>query len=82
MQVDRSAAEGVAEIMNGTGGHTPAATAPPTERAAPAGEVAAAQLNARLRKILDPSDPFGDIGHIDAWSTHTSNLLTQAASRV
>src|SRR5208337_285524 len=63
-------------------GHTPAATAPPTERAAPAGEVAAAQLDARLRKILDPSDPFGDIGHIDAWSTHTSNLLTQAASRV
>ena len=42
----------------------------------------AAQLDARLRKILDPSDPFGDIGHIDAWSTHTSNLLTQAASRV
>ena len=33
MQVDRSAAEGVAEIMNGAGGHTPAATAPPTERA-------------------------------------------------
>ena len=47
MQVDRSAAEGVAEIMNGAGGHTPAATAPPTERAAPAGEVAAAQLDAR-----------------------------------
>src|SRR5271157_6232738 len=31
MQFDRSAAEGVAEIMNGAGGHTPAATAPPTE---------------------------------------------------
>ena len=27
MQVDRSAAEGVAEIMNSAGGHTPAATA-------------------------------------------------------
>ena len=33
MQVDRSAAEGDAETMNGAGGHTPAATAPPTERA-------------------------------------------------
>ena len=35
MQVDRSAAEGVAEIMNGAGGHTPVATAPPTESACP-----------------------------------------------
>ena len=32
MQVDRSAAEGVAEIMNGAGGHTPAATAPPPQK--------------------------------------------------
>jgi hypothetical protein len=82
MQVDRSPAEGITEIMNRAGGHTPAASAPPTERAAPAGEVAAARLDPRLRKILDPRDPFGDIGHRDAWSTHRSTILTQAASGV
>ena len=37
----------------------------------------------RLRKILDPSDPFGDIGHVDAWSTRDrQTFVTQTASRV
>src|SRR5438132_13540638 len=74
-KVDRSAAEGVTEIMNGPGGYTPAAGAPPPERAAPAGVVAAARFDTWLRKVLDPGDPFGHIGHIDAWSSHRSHLL-------
>ena len=81
-EVDRSSAEGVTKIMNGAGGHTPAARATPTEGTAPAGEVAAARFDARLRKILDLGDPFGEIGHRDAWSTHRSHLLTQGASGV
>src|SRR4029077_11070925 len=77
MEVDRSAAEGVTEIMNSAGGHTPTASATPTGEAAPAGVVAAAPFDARLRKVLNLGDSFGDIGQIDAWSTHRSYLLTQ-----
>src|SRR5215210_102739 len=82
MEVDRPTAPGVAEIVNGPGGHMPPASATTTEGAAPAGVVAAAMLAARLGKVLDSGDPFGDIGHIDAWSTHGSHLLTQWASGV
>ena len=77
MEVNRSAALGVTEIMNGSGGHSPAAGAPPTEGTASAGVVAAATHDTRLGKILDPGDSFGDIGHIDAWPTDRSHLLTQ-----
>src|SRR3954469_19888118 len=77
MDVDRPAAAGVTEIVNGPGGNTPPAGATTAEGAASAGIVAAAMLDPRLGKILDPGDPFGDIGHIDAWSTHESHLLTQ-----
>jgi hypothetical protein len=52
MKVDRSAAERVTEIMNGPGGHTPAARAPPTERAEPAGVVTAARFDTWLRKVV------------------------------
>jgi len=76
MEIDRSAGAGVAEIMNGSGGGSAAAGATTTQGAAPAGVVAATVFEARLGKILDPGDPFGDIGHIDAWSIHRSHLLT------
>ena len=77
MKVNRSAAVRVTEIMNRPGDYTPATRATATEGAAPAGVVAAAMRNARLGKVLDPGDSFGDIGHIGAWSSHRSHLLTQ-----
>jgi hypothetical protein len=82
MEVDRPAAPWVTEIVKGPGGHTPPARTTTTEGAAPTGVVTAATLGAWLGKILDPGDPFGDIGHIDAWSTHGSHLLTLVASGV
>src|SRR5271154_6059284 len=77
MDVNRSSAEGVTEIMNGPGGHPPATSTPTTGGAAPAEVVATARLDAWLRKILDLGNPFCDIGQINAWSTHGSHLLTQ-----
>ena len=48
MQVDRSAAEGVAEIMNGAGGHTPAATVPPRRAYRRQEKLRVAEPDARL----------------------------------
>jgi len=78
--VDRPAGADVAQIVKGPPGRIAARSRPAAPRALAAAVVPTPRLDMRGRKILDPRDPFGNIGDIVAWLTHNSLLLTNPLS--
>ena len=68
--VDRPAGADVAQIVKGPPGRIAARSRPAAPRALAAAVVPTPRLDLRGRKILDPRDPFGNIGDVVAWPIH------------
>jgi hypothetical protein len=79
-EIDRPAGADVAQIVKGPSGRIAARGRPTAPRALAAAVVPTPPLEMRGRKILDPRDPFSNIGDVVAWPIHNPLLLTNPSS--
>ena len=69
-QIDGLVGPSITEIVEGTTTRAIATSAVATTRAKPCWPVATVPLKARLGKVFDTSDAFGDIKDILTWTSH------------